>query len=70
MRVTPVKRGVSLSSKHHFVNVVPRLSASSLDRSDSKNKPCHKLISYDVIEEKSAQQLLYEVCKKTCLSHI
>ncbi|CAF4160294.1 unnamed protein product, partial [Adineta steineri] len=65
MSVTPEKRGMSMSSTHHTINVPPRPSASSSKRSDSENKPYHKLISYDVIEEKSAQQLLYEVAQES-----
>ncbi|CAF1212237.1 unnamed protein product [Adineta steineri] len=60
MRVTPEKRRVSMSSTHSIIAVPPSPSVISLKRSDSENKPYHKLISYDVIEEKSAQQLLYE----------
>ncbi|CAF1054871.1 unnamed protein product [Adineta steineri] len=64
MRVTPEKSRMTMSSIHHIVDVIPRPSVSSLRRSGSENKPYHKLISYDVIEEKSAQQLLYEVAQE------
>ncbi|CAF1141121.1 unnamed protein product [Adineta steineri] len=60
MRVTPEKCRMPMSSTHHIVDVIPRRSVSSLKHSGSENKSYHKLISYDVIEEKSAQQLLYE----------
>ncbi|CAF4199915.1 unnamed protein product [Adineta steineri] len=64
MRVTPEKPRIPMSTTHHIVDVIPRPSVSSLKRSDSENKPYHKLISYDVIEEKSAQQLLYEAAQE------
>ncbi|CAF1171068.1 unnamed protein product [Adineta steineri] len=64
MRVTPEKCRMPMSSTHHIVDVIPRGSVSSLKHSGSENKSYHKLISYDVIEEKSAQQLLYEAAQE------